>query len=453
MDGALATPSSLASKDPDGQFIRESELNVLVQCRDFFDRESIAALADGLAAQGLISSIHVARFDRPALERYLDLLARLYRSTVVIEDLVSHVHPDGHDAWYVLVAGERRTRAHRHLWHAGCTECQERAARKKRRLALGECYLSHRELKKPDGAQELYIRAVVEENPDRYKALYKQLAENTHERVHPAREANVYAKLYRLLKSEFPKMTMAAFARRVGRSPQAIANALRYAELPDAVQRLVQETKALSYLAAIELTRLLSLKQPAGEGEEGAPLYDADRLNAAAEYIISKNFDLARVKSYVRDRIAATKQTSFLGQVSQTDIDRATSRMLYCAAVQGLTKTMEVCRRARAVQDLRPERRLSRLKKVIHDRALAVQELVDQLIETQEAATALDRTGIDLYAKALVAELRVLQQEVGEHLPPEDALHVERVIARLGELRPQLVSAPVEPPPLTLACA
>lgn len=416
------------------EFIPFRELNVLPQCRDFFDQEGIEAFADGIATQGLINPILVARFDQDHLERYLTLVSELYRkrqTPVTIDRLVAHTGSDGERLWYVLIAGERRTRAHQHLWSTGCSECRERANKRHRPLMPGECYFSHEVLNKPDEAKELFLGASIEDNPDAYKALYKQLAENTHERVPPAREARVYSDLFRLLRSHFPKMAMAAFARRVGRSAQSIANALRYAELPEPVQQLVSEKNALSYLAALELARLCSLTD-----EEGRSLYSERRLYGVAEYIVSKGMDVASVKTYVRSLIAETRQTSFFHQQpSQDDLDRAASRARYLAAVRGLGQTMTVCRRSMDVQDLRPERRLGRLKKVLRERLSNAERLLDELATTRFATMTADREGVETYAQGLALELERLMREAEIGPGSEDGARGTGLIVRLRSLR------------------
>jgi hypothetical protein len=86
-------------------------------------------------------------------------------------------------------------------------------------------------------------------------ALYLQLSENTHMQVPPHEEAHAYTLLFRLVRQADEEFSLAQFARKVGRSPETVRNAIHFSELPISVQDYVAKG-FVPYGIGVELTRL-----------------------------------------------------------------------------------------------------------------------------------------------------------------------------------------------------
>lgn len=218
---------------------------VLPQPRRTF--EYIPELATDIAERGLLHPLTVAAFDRKSFARYLDALNDLWSTNFE----VSEFHPSRQrrkPTYYVLLAGERRFRAHRWLWERGCATCEEKHGPQSR---AGACFRRHF----PDHR----LTAQLCENIPPLAALCLQLAENTHNPVPEHEEARAYSLLYGAILRADPSYSVAAFARRVGRSATTVQRALRYCNLPVAVQEYV-EKGYLRYGHAIEIARLMREK-------------------------------------------------------------------------------------------------------------------------------------------------------------------------------------------------
>lgn len=226
-----------------GTQVRLHDLNILRQPRQTF--ESIPELALDIAQKGILNPPTVACFSKEQAARYVEALNLLWRTTFTTTDL----RPADDDQYYILLAGERRTRACKLLWENGCMECIEQAQGDKRRLKPGDCFKRHFETE----ADMLDIRLCRDIPP--ISALFLQLSENTHMQVPPHEEAQAYALLYNLCKQADAEFSVSKFARRVGRSPETIRHALRFVELPTQIRTFVEQ-RLLPYGIAIELTRL-----------------------------------------------------------------------------------------------------------------------------------------------------------------------------------------------------
>lgn len=225
-------------------------INVLPQPRKTF--ANIPPLADDIADKGFINPPVVARFSPLECDQYLAIVNQLWGTEYVQFDLRSSTL-DGREFYYVLLAGERRYRACWHLWERGCSDCAEALARKPK---PGECFRKHFR------GDCLEVRLCLDIPP--IPALYLQLSENTHMSVPAFEEANAYSQLLRLVREADSSVTIAAFARFVGRSPSTIKNALWYCNLPCTIQKQVEDG-VVAYGIGVQLARL---QEQAGMDED-----------------------------------------------------------------------------------------------------------------------------------------------------------------------------------------
>lgn len=226
-----------------GGYLSLGHINVLAQPRKTF--EDITELADDIAEHGQLHPMVVARFTAPVCGQYLALLNRLWGSSFALRRLRGCKSSRG-VVYYVLLAGERRYRALSLLWQRGCSTCRDTYGKNE---PPGTCFARH------FGRRRDTVEVRISTRMAPLPALFLQLSENTHVRVPPHEEAKAYTLLYRLLRQADTSFTVAAFARKVGRSPETIRHALRFSGLPLDIQRTV-EKGYLPYGMALELTRL-----------------------------------------------------------------------------------------------------------------------------------------------------------------------------------------------------
>jgi len=226
-----------------GERIPLSSVNVLPQPRQTF--EYIDDLAEDIARKNLLNPPVVAEFGRSTCQQYLDVINVLWKTDFQISGLTASKY-QGKMRWFVLLAGERRFRACRHLWQNGCEACREKHGQEPE----GRCFRRH------FGSSKIDIRLCQEIAP--ISALFLQFSENTHMRVPPHEEAQAYIQLLKLLRQVDDKYPLARFARNVGRSPEAIRNAVRFCELPIKTQQMV-EKEIVVYGIAVEIARLMEL--------------------------------------------------------------------------------------------------------------------------------------------------------------------------------------------------
>lgn len=225
-----------------GALLSLRAVNVLPQPRKTF--LNIPELSLDIAIHGQLMPMVVAEFDREECERYLTVVNRIWHTAFTLEKLRPTVNR-GKTHYYLLIAGERRYRALVLLWHEGCEECRERYGKEPQ----GVCFKRHFKRR----TDRVEVRLCTNTPP--LSVLFLQLSENTHMAVPPHEEARAYTLLFRLIRQANEKFSVAQFARRVGRSPDTVRNALRFAELPVTIRGYV-ETGAIPYGIGIELTRL-----------------------------------------------------------------------------------------------------------------------------------------------------------------------------------------------------
>lgn len=221
-------------------------INVLPQTRRTF--EDVDVLAEDLARHRLLHPLIVARLSKEDTEKHLALINALWKTDFKASNLMG-VTEDNQLVFYILLAGERRYRACRHLQEVGCTTCQER-------YGAGGCYQRHFPEQAMNGESKIEVRLCRGIGPIR--AIFIQLSENTHMRVPPHEEARVYYELFKLIREVEPKFPIARFASEVGRRPDYVRSAIKFCELPNSVREFV-EKGSIAYGMALEIARLQDL--------------------------------------------------------------------------------------------------------------------------------------------------------------------------------------------------
>lgn len=213
-------------------------LYVFEQPRRTFDE--IGSFANGLAVRQ-INPILVARFtSRKAFARYVLALNRMWKRRYQPSRMAPNDRADGKPVFQVLISGERRVRAFRHLATVGCDVCRESENG-------STCFERHY----PHGL----VRAQFRVDIDPMEVFYLQNIENTH-RLPPEHEsARAYQRLYLLVRSIDPNYPLATFAHGMGRTPETMRRAFRFIGLPEKMQEHVAAGD-LGYGIACEIARL-----------------------------------------------------------------------------------------------------------------------------------------------------------------------------------------------------
>ena len=245
---------------------------ILPQMRKTF--EEIEDIKGSIAHHGFINPPLIARFDRKRFETYIKTINSLWSESLSVQNYkTARFGEDKKSYFYVLIAGERRTRAY------------------KEALLKGE-------VRFPYEARIIF-------NPEPVDVLYDQFSENTHMPVPPHEQASAYEKFYKIAKSKNGGLSVASFARKVGRSPEVIRSALRFCALPLKIREIVSDRSVgVSYSSAIELARLSE-----------AGLKADELLNWSIKAALSRK-NSADFRKEVSDFIRAKRD----GQISLMDI-------------------------------------------------------------------------------------------------------------------------------------
>jgi hypothetical protein len=232
----------------------DSRVNVLPQVRVKFDSGELAKLRESIADIGLLTPLVVALFSADEIESYLRMIntcrvrneemkirANDLRSVSAEELLESGILKPGNphnarlireygkqDIYLVLVAGERRFRAIRRMREVDCISCSE----EKNKPEL-TCFLNHFE----DGLVKvnLCLGATAQQ------VVSIQYSENSaREQVEPEREAEDVAQYWHYLTEVLGMdISLAGFARMIGRSPDTVRKYLRFSQLPIEIIEMV----------------------------------------------------------------------------------------------------------------------------------------------------------------------------------------------------------------------
>lgn len=177
-------------------------------------------------------------------QRYIEELNELWGSRHRLKDFPC-VNLDGVLYYFFLVAGHRRYKA-----------CAILAARAEQGLEQSVF----------DGLYRVDIRFGMEVS----EAISLQFNENRHQQIPPHEEARAAWKFYRWLQKREPDITIAKFARRIGRTSEWVRGALRFCSLPSSVQKYADGADGCVKLPYGILTSLARLGEKMSEimGEE-----------------------------------------------------------------------------------------------------------------------------------------------------------------------------------------
>lgn len=240
-------------------------ITVLRQMRTKFREESLDELAESIKSKGQMNPGVVVALSKEEALQYLECINETWGTKHLLRSFTPVRITEKGEAYYLfLVAGERRLRA-----------CK--------RVRL-DSYLS-------------YLRFDL----SFIQAIEFQAQENLHEQLAPEESAASFALIWRSTKKIDPSMSLASFARKMGKTPEAIRRAVRFMSLPTEVQELVMPSKefkrGVPYTTLTELARLQEAQE-----EYGAPLSTLELIKWAY-VLIAQHKSPKEVAKVISERI------------------------------------------------------------------------------------------------------------------------------------------------------
>jgi ParB-like chromosome segregation protein Spo0J len=284
-------------------------INILPQMRKTFNQQEHQELVESIGKKGVLSPPIVALFTRSELDEYLKVI-NLLRNRRLTNQYLKRSIIRGQERWYVLLGGERRSRAYKH----------------------------HVQL----GNKNRMLDVSVREHISVEDAIDIQMTENSHRRVPLHEEAEVFAEYWLYRKKRDAKLTIAEFGRRVARSPSTVKNALRFVKLPAVVrnavagewedgipgaQALTKERRKLPYGIALALARLAE----AGFSEEQLTdemLHAVIRNTKVADFDLQVSMLIAQQGQNLLDLMTAVSSQEAKRTFRKRSIEAQLSRLL-----------------------------------------------------------------------------------------------------------------------------
>ena len=264
-------------------------INTLNQVRRTFDRNDIRSLAENICKWGLIDPITAVSFSRELCQEYINLTNKHHRSNHQISEVI----PTADGRFVIMLSGERRLRAHRLIWAEGCLVCQNEYGEE----APGVCFTRHfgpLRLVEGEASEGGAIRAHLYRDISAIDAIDIQLSGNSYIPPPDAEMMEICSLQFRVKREKNPRLTIADFARSIGKSPSTISDYLKIFELPDEVLDFFQKGLISSGIA-----REIAFLQDNGEN---------DLMWWARRAAISR-LKVDDFRKKVRDHLACRQQT------------------------------------------------------------------------------------------------------------------------------------------------
>lgn len=261
-----------------------NDIIVLTQHRKTFVKNDIRNLADNIARTFLMDPITVIAFRKKEAQEYVELINEIFEANHRLEDL-----PISKDKTYpVLGSGNNRLLSHELLWKEGCSVCLKKFGPE----TPGSCYQRHFPPEKSKGKIE--TRLIY--NVPAIMAIDMQFSGNSYV---PPPEIETIKGLssYFLIKKRLnPDITIAKFAKSVGKSSDAISTYLDVCNLPEDIYKFFAD-KHIPLGIAAELAFL----QKNGEKD----------LNHWLQLVLTKkNISISEFKKITRKYLATKNQTA-----------------------------------------------------------------------------------------------------------------------------------------------
>ncbi len=282
-----------AAMPPEGTYwvhVAPNMISVLRQMRTKMSQEGLEDLALSIKQSGQINPGIVVGLAKSEAVKYLNLINEMWGTEYSVALFTPVFLKELKGEYYLfLVAGHRRLKA----------------------VELGE-------------VETFYCQLHLAMNFS--KALMLQFQENLHEQVPPDDEARFLTFFWRQEKSTKTKLTLAEFARKMGKKPETVRRSVRFTSLPVAVQRLILPSqefkKGMAFGILCELARLQEARTTHGKG------YDERELMRLAYVLVVQQKTAKNAAAWVSTQI---HELSGQGAMFELSIDDA---------VEGARKTV-----------------------------------------------------------------------------------------------------------------
>lgn len=297
----------------------------LKQMRETF--EDLAELTTSIEQKGQLAPGIAAVLTKGAAQNYVQALNAIRHTNHTLEEL-TEVWLDGKRRYVILIAGERRYRA--------CTMLEDAHPGKG---AIGK----YRRLY----SVTLYFGISID------AALEIQLQENLHKPV-PPMEAALYTRdLFAWRRLHQPSLSLAQFAKSIARSDGWVRDALRFCELPIAIQQLASQKSELKvpYQLLVALERFARLMRT----ECGTEVSEHDLLQHV-HLALARRMNAKRFRGYLNNILETKRggQGQLFAEMQVSTLTRAdTDREVLPGLLQfnAYMKQLEAIRRQGAFGD------------------------------------------------------------------------------------------------------
>lgn len=257
-------------------------VGVLRQMRSRQSVTGLSDLADSIRAVGQQSSGLAVALNARAAQKYLRSINEMWGTRYRLAQFTPIYIEEKHEWFYVfLAAGHRRFKA------------VEMAGRK-----------------------TFYARLHFQNSFS--DAMLLQYHENVHEQVPPDEEARFITLFWREAKKKNAELSLTAFARSLGKKPEAVRRSIRFTALPVQIQELVLPSnefkKGIAYALLCELARLQEARIEAGKP------FDESELMHLAYVLITQYKTAKRAAAWVSEQIRVLQGQ---GQMFELSIQEA----------------------------------------------------------------------------------------------------------------------------------
>ncbi len=274
----------MTARPPKGTYdvnLPRESIGVLLQMRSRMSLVGLSDLADSISAVGQHTPGLVVALNAHGARDYLRKINEMWGARYRLAKFASvYIEEKGEEFFLFLAAGHRRFKA---VEMAGRTTFYAR----------------------------LHFESSFSE------ALLMQYHENIHEQVPPDNEARFITLFWREAKKKDPELTIAKFARSLGKKSEFIRRCIRFTVLPIRVQQLVlpnkEFKKGIAYTLLCELARLQEARIEAGKP------FDESELMHLAYVLISQYKTAKRAAAWVSDQIRVLQGQGEIFELSMQD--------------------------------------------------------------------------------------------------------------------------------------
>lgn len=269
-------------------------INVLSQVRKTISPESVSGLAEEIMAVGQLTPAKLVALTPAEAKQYVAEINHLWGSGHRLSRM-KKCRIDHKDYYVFVVFGHRR---------------------------LAACKLAAQYLKKGIRKSTNFdgrYRCEIVFGLSMLEAVFMQIGENSYVPPSLSDQLSAMWSLWRYLRRQNPKLSVRAFAKKIGQSEKKVLEMLRFTSLPESVQSWIEPGKGrvtVSYPLLLQVARLATAMRAAGQA-----LSDTDIENMVLSQV-ARRVKVRDFKAEVSHRIEALRggQSGLFGNMSETPL-------------------------------------------------------------------------------------------------------------------------------------